>query len=92
MDEIIEAIAEGPIGIKLIARGKADGKAEVKAEGEARGEAQAIRIFWRHRFGAVPADVEAALNGAATERLQSVLEAFAAGTPTEAELRTLLGM
>ena len=86
MDEIIEAIAEGPIGIKLIERGKAEGK----AEGKATGEIQAITIFWRYRFGAMPAEVGTALASASPDQLQHVLEAFAAGTPTAAELRALL--
>ncbi len=96
MDEIIEAIAEGPIGLKLIERGKAEGKAEGKVEGKAEGkvegEAQAITIFWRHRFGTVPTEVDAALTRATSARLQQVLEAFAAGTPSEAEVRAILGV
>jgi hypothetical protein len=40
LDEIFEAIAEGPFGVKLIERGKAQGIAEGKAQGLAEGEAK----------------------------------------------------
>jgi hypothetical protein len=115
MDEIFEAIAEGPIGIALIERGKTEGKAEGKmqgiaegkvqgiaegkvqgiAEGEAKGKTEgllaAITVIWQGRFGPLAADVTTALQQASMEQLQQVVAAFA-GTPTEEELRGLLGL
>lgn len=114
MDLIFEAIADGPIGIKLIERGKAEGIAEGKAEGIAEGKEQgkaqgiaegivageakgkteglqgAVAILWQGRFGALPPEIEAALQQSTPERLQQVLMAFA-GTASEMEIRALLG-
>jgi hypothetical protein len=101
MDEITEAIAESPIGIKLIERGKIEGKAEGKiegkaegkiegkAEGKAEGEVQAIRIFWQRRFGAMPPPFAEALATATADQLQRILETLAANG-TEAEVRAIL--
>jgi hypothetical protein len=83
MDEIFEAIAEGPIGIKLIAQGKTEGKAE--------GLRKAVTILWEHRFGAMTADVDAALAKASVDDLQLVVERFA-DSPTEAAIRAHLGL
>ena len=91
MDEIFEAIAEGPMGIRLIERGKAEGKAEGKIEGKAEATAKALTILWKIRFGSVAADVNAALAHADAARLDVLLEAFATA-PSEAELREMLGL
>jgi hypothetical protein len=79
MDEIFEAVAQGPMGVRLIERG------------EAQGEAKALTVMWKMRFGVVPADVSAALAEADTARLESLLAAFEA-QGTEAELRATLGL
>jgi hypothetical protein len=83
MDEIFEAVAQGPMGVKLIERGKAEGLIE--------GEARVLTVMWKLRFGEVPADVSIALTEADTARLEALLAAFEA-QKTEAELRATLGL
>ncbi len=83
LDEIFEAIAEGPIGVKLIERGK--------TEGEVKGLQEAVTMLWRVRFSEVPPEVVASLNQATIAQMQKVLEAFARNAP-EAEIRAQLGV
>jgi flagellar biosynthesis/type III secretory pathway protein FliH len=99
MDEIYEAIEEGPIGIKILEKGKAQGIAEGKTQGITEGKTQgisvgertAITIFWQRRFGQMAPDVTAALEAATEVQLRAVLESLA-GQPTEAEARATLGL
>ncbi len=83
MDELIDAVENGPMAGRIMARAEARGKAEATVK--------ALTIFWKVRFGAVPADVSAALVQADGARLDAMLDAFG-GAPTEAEMRAMLGL
>jgi hypothetical protein len=92
-----EGLAEGEAKGKVqgLAEGEAKGKVQGLAEGEAKGKTEglitAITVIWQHRFGALPSEIHNALNQAGGDSLQRVLEALA-GTPSEAEVRALLGL
>jgi flagellar biosynthesis/type III secretory pathway protein FliH len=91
MDEIYEAIEEGPIGVKILEKGKAQGLKEGKAQGISTGERTAVIILWERRFGPLAADVTAALDAASEVQLRGIIEVLA-GSPTEAEARAALGL
>ena len=79
MDEIIDAVENGPMAHVILERGIA------------RGEAKVLNVTWKVRFGTVPSEVSAALAQADAVRLEALLDAFAANK-TEAELRAILGV
>ncbi len=91
MDEIITAIEEGPIGLAIKERAEARGEAKGKAEGKVEGLQGAALLLWQGRFGAVPAEVRAALEQAAPEVVQRVLQAFAVNA-TEPAIRAILSV
>ncbi len=87
VDEIFDAVAKGPMGIKLLEMGEAKGKTEGKTEGEIK----ALTVMWKMRFGEVPTEISTALGQADISHLEALIEAFGANK-TEAELRALLGV
>jgi hypothetical protein len=91
MDEIVAAIAADPIGIMLKEQGIAEGEAKGKAEGEAEAMVRAVTIAWRHRFGMMAADVQAALAQKPIAELETVLGLIVGNTP-EADVRKSLGL
>ena len=95
MDEIIAAITEGPIGLKIREQAKAEGLAQGEAKGKTEGKTEGLQVaamlLWQRRFGAVPAEVSAALAQAAPDVVQRVLEAFAVDA-AEPAIRAILGV
>ncbi len=81
MNEILQAIAESSYGVAILERGKAEGKAE--------GLQSAVQILWQSRFGTIPDEIAAGVQGLTEEQLRDLLALFATA-PTEGDVRTWL--